>query len=539
MSGVATRLTGILLLAGLVVVVNASGGAAASSSRAPILGVVGHSSRPARTLHSARTLSALTSPAFLAFDGNYESVINRYLADVAHDSGLNTNVYSVATQYIDGGGIQYQSAVGGSVVAHDPLPASGCSDGLDSVCLDDSQLQAEIQRVLTAQGWHGSTSTIFFLMTPRGVGSCFDSLGSQCSTNVFCAYHSSFTDTSSEPVIYANEPYQATISGCSSGSSPNGDDADTTINTLSHEHNEAITDPFGDAWFSDVSSEGENGDLCAWTFGTALGHALNGQQYNQLINGHDYWLQQEYSNAANQATPGSGCVQELGGLSSAGGDGDGSGPLVYHGGQVMHTNTTYAIYWLPRPGNSKLPALSGTAAVKQKLTSTSGSWNGSPSGYAYQWQRCSTSSTGCVDIASATAPKYTLTGADGGTYVRSTVSAANVNGTAASVASAGKLVVGFPQSKQAPHVSGHAVIGRKLSASKGSWSGAPKTFAFQWLRCNAKGGSCVAVGNATHSSYRPAARDAGHRLRVRVKAANAAGSRTATSSATSRVSAKR
>src|SRR6476469_4042171 len=29
----------------------------------------------------------------------------------------------------------------------------------------------------------------------------------------------------------------------------------------------------------------------------------------------------------------------------------GSGQLVYHGGPVMHTNTTYAIYWVP-PGYS-------------------------------------------------------------------------------------------------------------------------------------------------------------------------------------------
>ena len=121
---------------------------------------------------------------------------------------------------------------------------------MNPACLTDNQLRHEIQRVLTATGWHGSSSTMFFLMTPNGVGTCYDGLPDQCSANYFCAYHDSFVDSNNEPVIYANEPYQPAIDACASGSSPNGDGADTTINTISHEHNEAITDPFGDAWYA-------------------------------------------------------------------------------------------------------------------------------------------------------------------------------------------------------------------------------------------------------------------------------------------------
>ena len=153
-----------------------------------------------------------------------------------------------------------------------------------------------IQNVLSAKGWSGGTSALFVLLTPNGVGSCFDGSAAECTTNVYCAYHNSFVDSNGEPVIYANEPYDATIAGCESGSSPNSDDADTELNTISHEHNEAITDPFGDAWYA--ADGAENGDLCAWTFGTPLG-TVGDQPYNQAINGHDYWLQEEYSNAAS------------------------------------------------------------------------------------------------------------------------------------------------------------------------------------------------------------------------------------------------
>ena len=73
----------------------------------------------------------------------------------------------------------------------------------------------------------------------------------------------------------------------------------STINVASHEHNEAITDPQGSAWYDRRGQE--NGDKCAWNFGSALGTTGSGS-YNQLINGHTYWLQQEWSNKS------SGCV---------------------------------------------------------------------------------------------------------------------------------------------------------------------------------------------------------------------------------------
>jgi hypothetical protein len=98
---------------------------------------------------------------------------------------------------------------------------------------------------MAAKGWHASATTMFLLMTPIGVGSCFGGLTGQCTTNTFCAYHSGFYNASNEPVLYANEPYDAKIpgGGCSDGTSPNGDDADAELNTISHEHIETITDP--------------------------------------------------------------------------------------------------------------------------------------------------------------------------------------------------------------------------------------------------------------------------------------------------------
>jgi hypothetical protein len=536
MGGVATRLTKILVLAGLALAVTASSGAAASPARTPILGVVPHhAGQLALAPHLRSNAIGATGPTTLTVEAGYQAVINQYFTDVAHDSIGPANVYSVATQYYDNPPkvfIKYQSTVGGSYVDHNPFPANGCDDGLDTYCLTDQQLQHEIQTVLTAQGWHGGPTNMFFLMTPNGVGSCFDGFSGQCSTNVFCAYHSAFTDSNSEDVIYANEPYMGPRGGCTGPSQgfPQSTDADTTINTISHEHNEAITDPFGNGW---VASDGnENGDLCAYGFGTAVGTASNGQPYNQLINNHPYSLQQEYSNADT------GCIQRPGGVVSGTYSGT-SGPLVYNNGPVMHTNTTYAIYWLPAARNTSPPVVTGTAIVNQTLTTSAGSWalGGTPS--SYQWQRCSAAGTGCADISGATATTYQLTTADGGHVMRSTVRATNVNGASPPAASAGtSMVIDVPTATKAPHISGRTKVGKKLSGSHGSWTYSP-TYRYQWLRCNAHGRSCVRIRHATHARYRVTRHDAGHRLRIRVTAVNAAGSRVASSRATARVPANR
>jgi hypothetical protein len=96
-------------------------------------------------------------------------------------------------------------------------------------------------------------------------------------------------------------------------------------------------------------------------------------------------------------------------------------------------------------------------------------------------------------------------------------------------------VVDVPAPTKAPHISGRAKVGKKLSGSTGSWTFSPTGYRYQWLRCNPHGGSCKKIGHATHAKYKLAKRDAGHKLRVRVTAANAAGSEAAISGATSRV----
>jgi hypothetical protein len=242
-------------------------------------------------MHTNTSYAIYWVPSGYSVSSDYESLIDRFFTDVAADSGKTSNVYYSDTQYSDGSGkISYSSHFGGYVVDTNPFPASGCSDTVSqtTVCLSDAQIAAEAKRVATAQGWPQTLSTEFFMFTAKNVGSCAGT--NECSFSYYCAYHSNSGNT-----LYANMPYADTVpADCDAGQHPNNSDADATLNVTSHEHNESITDEFGNAWY-DIAGY-EDGDKCAWSWGKWLGGS-GSTVYNQVINGHDYALQLEYSNA--------------------------------------------------------------------------------------------------------------------------------------------------------------------------------------------------------------------------------------------------
>lgn len=95
-----------------------------------------------------------------------------------------------------------------------------------------------------------------------------------------------------------------------------------------------------------------------------------------------------------------------------------------------------------------------------------------------------------------------------------------------------------PKATGEPTISGRPVEGNVLTASNGSFSGTgPFNYSYRWLRCPATGGGgngegCIAISGATFKRYTVRSADVGHRLRVRVTAANSEGTASATSNAT-------
>lgn len=208
----------------------------------------------------------------------------------------NTQYYQTiggVTNYIQNAG-----GWGGYYVDTAPYPASGCSNSATpGNCVTDTQIRAEIQRVMTLKGWTGGYNKMFLLYTSSGEGSCFDASSTSCANVQYCAYHSYFNGATT-PIIYGNEPYPQ-LGVCTASTTPNNDVvADTAASIASHEINEATTDPLLNAWFDD--SGNEIGDLCNFNYGA---NTWDGGLANQMWNGTFFELQQQWSNNKG------GCVQ--------------------------------------------------------------------------------------------------------------------------------------------------------------------------------------------------------------------------------------
>jgi uncharacterized repeat protein (TIGR02543 family) len=208
------------------------------------------------------------------------------------------------------------------------------------------------------------------------------------------------------------------------------------------------------------------------------------------------------------------------------------------------------------PSIASNPGISGSSQIGKVLTANSGSWLAFPAAKtSVKWFRCNKEtapgakmfggSARCVAIKGATKARYTVSAADKGKHISALITAENVAGK--TTATAESEQVAFEPSKTGnPSISGSAVVGRTLNASPGRWSAFPEAqTSFKWFRCAsptqagseafARASGCVAIGGANNSSYTVKEADKDKYLSVLVKAANSAGSSTATARSTGKV----
>jgi 5-hydroxyisourate hydrolase-like protein (transthyretin family) len=205
-------------------------------------------------------------------------------------------------------------------------------------------------------------------------------------------------------------------------------------------------------------------------------------------------------------------------------------------GSPATSNPTASVLPLP-PANTRAPAISGTAQQGKTLTASDGTWSNRPTSYARHWQRCDTAGANCTAISGATGTTYVPVAADVGSTLVLSVTATNAGGSSPATASAATPVVvpPIPTIVTAPAIAGTAVQGQALSEQHGSWTNQPTSYAYQWQRCGALGGSCLSIAGATGNTYTPVAADVGATLRVTETATNAGGSSTPATSAVTAV----
>ena len=99
-------------------------------------------------------------------------------------------------------------------------------------------------------------------------------------------------------------------------------------------------------------------------------------------------------------------------------------------------------YSIPAPPSSlAVPVVTGTARTGDRLTTSNGSWTGTPTLYVYQWKRASTSGGSYTNIPSATDRTYDLTDADIDKYIKVSVIATNSLGSSSAALSVATSIV--------------------------------------------------------------------------------------------------
>ncbi len=273
------------------------------------------------------------SGARYVFPAKYENIVESYVANVAAASGSPDNVYSIDAEYyqiVQGVKqfVHYRIHSGATIIDTDAFPPDGCRPAPGyTACLTDRQLRTELRHVQGNLRLASGLARFYPVFFPPRVET-EDSDGSNSDTG-YCGYHGAF-GPAADQTVYADIPYDR--NACNAGESPNGDlQADGAVSTLSHELNEAITDPVSSRQGWTDSHGNQIGDLCAQTYGLPLGSTSSANpgatEFNQVINGGRYYVQQMFSNLAySKFGTGKGCT--LSESLAAAGDTTGADPQV-------------------------------------------------------------------------------------------------------------------------------------------------------------------------------------------------------------------
>jgi hypothetical protein len=174
-----------------------------------------------------------------------------------------------------GSGITGNVVYGGATTVAYPYGAS----------LSDANFQTIVTNAITGGALPNDANGIYFVLTSSDV------TASSGFCTQYCGWHTNGTiNGSNHRYGFIGNAARCITSCAAQSTGPNGNaGVDGMVSVLAHELEEATTDPDGATWLNRANTA-ENGDTCAWTFGTTtLGS--NGAYYNVTLGSRNYLIQ--------------------------------------------------------------------------------------------------------------------------------------------------------------------------------------------------------------------------------------------------------
>jgi hypothetical protein len=157
--------------------------------------------------------------------------------------------------------------------------------------LTDANIQTIVANNIGGSGFPYDTNGIYFVLTSSDV----NETSGFCTR--YCGWHTHATIQGNDiKYAFVGNPDRCSAQcEAQTTNSPNANTgADGMASVISHELEEATTDPDLNAWW--INSYSENADLCAWTFGTEYTVA-NGSSANMCIGTRNYLVQRNWQNS--------------------------------------------------------------------------------------------------------------------------------------------------------------------------------------------------------------------------------------------------
>jgi hypothetical protein len=204
------------------------------------------------------------------------------LQDLAQSIG-GSPYFNINTTYFDGSGNHVTGFIN--------YLGSTTDNYSHGTALSDAGVQAVVSGAITAGKLPKDTNAVYFVLTSADV----NETSGFCTQ--YCGWHASGTIGGSDiKYAFVGNPDRCPNACAEQSIGPNGNaGADGMASIISHELEEAVTDPDLNAWYDRRGRE--NADKCAWTFGTTSAGG-NGARYNMTLGTRNYLIQQNWVNAS-------------------------------------------------------------------------------------------------------------------------------------------------------------------------------------------------------------------------------------------------